>query len=85
MNENNQGAKESLTAMNSLLFEQLERLGNDDQKGEQLQEEFKRSKAMADISTRIIQSGELVLRAHMFQDKQLNANATLPKMLKDDG
>lgn len=80
---NNQGAKESLTAMNSLLFEQLERLGNSDLTGEQLVEEFKRSKAMADISTRIIQSGELVLRAHVFRDKQTDADLKLPRMLTD--
>jgi hypothetical protein len=77
----NQGAKESLTDMTSLLFEQLERLGNSDLNCEQLQEEVKRSKAMADISTRIIQSGELVLRAHMFHDKQLDADGKLPKLL----
>jgi hypothetical protein len=78
-----QGAKESLTAMNSLLFEQLERLGNSDLTEEQLAEEVKRSKAMADISTRIIQSGELVLRAYAFRDKQLDADLKLPRMLTD--
>ena len=80
----NQGVKDTLATMNNFLFAQLERLGNGSLMGEQLREEVTRAKAMADISTRIIQSGELVLRAHVFQDRRVDTGSTIPKLLSGD-
>lgn len=77
----NQGVKDTLATMNSHLFAQLERLGNGSLTGDQLREEVTRAKAMADISTRIIQSGELVLRAHVFGDKQVDKGSAMPRLL----
>lgn len=73
--------KETLTDLNSLLFEQLERLGNGDLSKEGLKDEIARAKAVSDISTRIIANADLVLRAAKFNDEKLNADANLPKLL----
>lgn len=49
--------------LNNHLFEQLERLNDDEINGEDLKEEIGRSKAMADISRMIIDNAKLSLDA----------------------
>lgn len=72
--------RESLGDLNSLLFEQLERLGNEDLKQDALKEEITRAKAISDVATRIIANAELVLRAAKFNDEKIG-DARLPKLL----
>ena len=74
----------SLNEMNDILFAQMRRLSADDLSHETLQQEVVRSKALADVATRIIQSGELVLRAHVFRDRQVDAGDKLPHLLSGD-
>lgn len=53
----------TLGDLNNHLFAQLERLGEEDLKGEDLQEEISRARAVTDVATQIISNGALVLKA----------------------
>ncbi len=53
-----------LIDLNSHLFAQLERLSDEDLKGEKLQAEISRSHAIANVAKQIICNGNLVLHAH---------------------
>lgn len=75
--------KNTLNDLNNHLFAQLERLGDEDLKGEELKEELNRSKAVSDVAKNIVSNGNLILQAQKFQDNRLDANATLPKMLDE--
>ncbi len=56
------GIKNKLSDLNNHLFEELERLNDEDLKGEALQEERNRAKSMANIAQTIINNGELALK-----------------------
>ncbi|MCI2898664.1 hypothetical protein QP635_07935 [Staphylococcus hominis] len=75
--------KNTLNDLNNHLFAQLERLGDEDLKGEELKEELNRSKAVSEVAKNIVSNGNLILQAQKFQDNRLDANATLPKMLDE--
>jgi flavodoxin len=74
--------KNTLGDLNNHLFAQLERLGDEDIKGENLQEEINRAHAITAIATQIIANGALVLKARRIHDNQVNADDKLPKMLE---
>lgn len=79
--------KNTLNDLNNHLFAQLERLGDEDIKGEQLQEEITRAKAISDIATQIISNGTLVLKAETFRQEYFPANNSketkkMPPMLR---
>ncbi|MGJ0122140.1 hypothetical protein HMPREF2905_00905 [Staphylococcus sp. HMSC078E07] len=75
--------KNTLNDLNNHLFAQLERLGDEDLKGEELKEELNRSKAVSEVAKNIVSNGNLILQAQKFQDNRLDANASLPKMLDE--
>lgn len=77
--------KNTLGDLNNHLFAQLERLGDEDLKGEELQQEINRAKAISDIATQIIANGSLVLKAKTFMYEYANGDSAddkLPPMLK---
>ena len=74
--------KNTLGDLNNHLFMQLERLNDEDVKGEQLTEEIERSKAITNIAKEIIANGTLVLQAKKLQDGKMNTDDKLPKMLE---
>ncbi|RDW17023.1 hypothetical protein CWR48_15585 [Oceanobacillus arenosus] len=76
--------KNTLGDLNNHLFAQLERLGEEDLKGEKLAEEINRSKAVMGIAKNIIETGSLVLEGQKFLDDKINADSKLPKMLEGD-
>jgi hypothetical protein len=55
--------KNKLSDLNDHLFAQMERLNDEDIKGEELQEEIKRSSAVSNIAKQIISNANLVLQA----------------------
>ena len=56
--------KNKLTDLNNHLFEELERLNDEDLKGDELTAEMERAKAVSDIAQAIINNGNLMLKAH---------------------
>lgn len=74
--------KNTLGDLNNHLFAQLERLGDEELKGEALQEEMNRTKSINDVASRIIANGSLVLAAKKLMDDHENGDTTLPKMLE---
>ena len=76
--------KNSLGDLNNHLFAQLERLGEEDLKGEQLVEEIDRAKAITQVSSQIISNGKLVLDAVKARDEYLGGdNKRMPAMLRE--
>lgn len=73
--------RNGLTDLNNHLFEQLERLNDDELKGEALKEEITRSKMIEDVAKQIINNGRLVLDSQKFIDDRLNVDKDLPDML----
>ncbi len=59
--------KNTLGDLNNHLFAQLERLGDEDVKGEELSEEINRAKAVTSVAQQIISNGSLVLNGKRLQ------------------
>ena len=73
--------KNKLVDLNNHLFEELERLNDENLKGEELQEERERAKSMANIAQTIINNGELALKAQKHFDEYGKADH-IPDMLQ---
>lgn len=56
--------RNTLTDLNNHLFAQMERLSDEDLKGEDLQEEIGRAKAVSTIAKDIVSNANTVLKAH---------------------
>lgn len=75
--------KNTLTDLNNHLFEQLERLNDEELRGESLKEEIMRAKAVTGVASQIIENANVVLEATKFQAENLGRSKTnLPKMLE---
>ena len=74
--------RNTLGDLNNHLFIQLEKLSDEDLKGEELKEEVTRTKAISLIAKQIIDNGTLVLEAKKVAEESLNADIELPKMLE---
>lgn len=75
------GTRETLSDLNSLLFEQMERISNDDLTDEEFQKEIQRTNAISGLSKNIINNAALVLNAAKFNDDKLDANTKVPALL----
>lgn len=73
--------KTDLSALNDYLFEELERLNDDEslEKDEDLEREIRRSKAITNVAQTIINNANTVLDAQKFISD--NEVQDLPKML----
>lgn len=74
--------RNTLGDLNNHLFAQLERLTDEDLKGEELKQEIVRAKAAASIAKEIVETGRLVLDAKKFEDNKMDLNMETPRMLE---
>ena len=61
--------KNKLIDLNDHLFEQLERLNDEDLKGEELEKEMSRAKAIVGVAQTIINNGDLMLKAEKIRNE----------------
>lgn len=83
-NEENEmsGTKSKLIDLNDHLFMQIERLGDEDLKGDALKEEVERSKAVTSVASKIVDNARLALDAEKARFEHLGEKSALPKMLE---
>lgn len=79
--------KNNLQDLNNVLFEQLERLQDDEalKDPEVFEREMQRSKAVTSIASQIIQSGSLSLQAAKYAAEYGTANGISPLLGIKDG
>lgn len=79
--------KNTLTDLNNYLFEQLERLNDDEISEEQLERELRKADSIVKVADKIIQNGELAFKTmqHMDQYGYNSANRAVPPMLETKG
>jgi hypothetical protein len=75
--------KNKLSDVNNHLFAELERLGDEDLKGEDLNEEIKRANSVAVIAKTIITNADLSLRATKLKIEYADLNPAMPTMLTE--
>ena len=76
--------RNKLTDLNNHMFEQLERLNDDDLSSEELDKEIKRAKAMSGIASNIISNAALALEAQQYLD-EYSGKANVPEMIEVKG
>ena len=64
------------------LFAQLEKLSDDDLKGEKLKEEILRTKAIESIAKQIIDNSHLALQVQKLKNNIIDADMEIPRMLE---
>lgn len=74
--------RNTLGDLNNHLFEQLERLNDDELDGEQLEKELKRADAMSKIAANVVNNANTILKAQKVYDDAVDANVRKPKMLE---
>ena len=73
--------KNKMTDLHNHLFMALERLNEEDRKGEELAEEIRRSETICKVAGQIISNGNLVLRAKVAAENA-GGNLKLPLLLE---
>ncbi len=71
-----------LSDLNNHLFAELERLGDEELKGDKLIEEIGRAKAINEVAEQVISNAHLVLKAQMAVSNSMDADMKLPPMLE---
>lgn len=77
--------KNTLSDLNNHLFAEIERLGDEELNGEELDKEIERAKAITGIATQIVANGNLALRAVQFQSDMASNPVRIPKFLEENG
>lgn len=77
--------KNTLADLNNILFEQLERLNDDDLTDEELEKQLKKTDCIVKVSEKIIENGELAFKAIQHKDKYYGTGGKqLPPMLEGE-
>lgn len=76
--------KNTLSDLNNHLFEQLERINDDELTDEELERELRRSEGMTKVAEQIIRNGELAYKTmvHMAEYGYANDHGSVPEMLE---
>ena len=72
----------TLTDLNNILFEQLDRLDKKDLSQEDLDKEIKRINAMTNVAVVIVNNASLLLKAQKVKDDNFRADTKLPAILE---
>ena len=77
--------KNTLSDLNNILFEQLERVNDDSLTVDQLDMQLRKTDAIVKVSEKIIQNGELAFKAIQHKDKYYCSDGKkLPPMLEGE-
>ena len=74
--------KNKLSDLNNHLFAELERLGDEDLKGEELAAEVERAKSISNISSQIVQNANVQLKVLKLQAEYGYKNVNLGGLLE---
>lgn len=75
--------RNTLGDLNNHLFAELERLSDEELKGEELQEEITRARAIKEVASQIIANANVVIRAQeLAASVEGRKNVSVPKMLE---
>ena len=69
--------------LNNHLFAQLERLSDEDLKGDDLVREINRSKAVTSVAQQLVNNGRLALDVIKTREHGLRPDNNIPEMLED--
>ena len=73
--------RNTLADLNNILFEQMERLQDDDLKGENLETELKKTKSIVDVASTVIENASLSLEAQKFLiDMGISTKVNIPML-----
>lgn len=79
-------AKDKLSDLNQHLFAQIERLGEEDLKGDELKEEIARAGAITSVAREIISNANTVIKATIAIHEHISINDTsIIKMIGYEG
>lgn len=74
-----------LIDLNNHLFAEMERLGDEELKGDNLIQEIERARAITGVASQIIANGSLALKAEQFKSDIVSAKeAKVPKFLEGE-
>lgn len=76
--------KNKISDLHNHLFAQLERLGDESVKGEDLHTEIERAKAISGIAKDIVSNANLVLSAQKFHFEATGQKPVTPEFLKHE-
>ena len=74
--------RNTLGDLNLHLFAQLEKLSDDDLKGEELKEEILRTKAIEIVAKQIIDNSHLALQVQKLKNNIMDPDMEIPRMLE---
>lgn len=76
--------RNTLTDLNNHLFEQLERLNDDELTPEELETELRRAEGMTKVAAQIVQNAELAYKTmvHLTEYGSTQRNIQVPEMLE---
>lgn len=74
--------RNTLGDLNNHLFAELERLGDEELTGDDLDKEIRRASAIANVSKNIISNANVILQAVKFKEDELMKTEEMPKMLE---
>ncbi len=74
--------KNTLGDLNGYLFEQLERLNNPEMTEDEMKLEIERARTVTGVASQVISNGNLVLKAKIAYDENMQRDAVKPKLLE---